>query len=853
MVFAFLGLSTQLIGQTKVTGKILEGDTGSPLPGATVVVEGTTNGTLTKMNGTFNLDVSAGDLTLSITYVGFLKEQVKLTISSGEVKTLETITLKPDVIGMEELLVVASYAKDRETPVSVSTIKPEMIMEKLGTQEFPEILKSTPSVYATKEGGGYGDGRINLRGFDSNNIGVLINGVPVNDMENGKVYWSNWAGLSDVTRTMQVQRGLGASKLAISSIGGTINIITKSTDAQKGGSVYYAVGNDGYNKQGFTVSTGMFDNGWAVTASGSRTRGDGYARGTSFEGWSYFFNVAKKLSKNQQISFTAFGAPQWHNQRSGQHLVQAYRDHPDGIKLNSNFGYRNGKEYGSDHAFNKYHKPQLSLNHTLAINRKTKLHTAVYASISKGGGRRVDGPQDDLLEMNYPNATPKEATLLTPEGYIDFDSAMVINQNSMTGSQAVMSMSTNAHDWYGILSSINSEIGDIKLTGGLDGRYYRGYHYTEITDLLGGEYYLDNANINRDASTPLFVGDKISYYNLTDVLWEGVFLQAEYVKDKMSGFISAAGSNTSYKRTDKFKYLPENQSTEWVNFIGYSAKAGFNYNLTDAHNVFVNGGYFIRAPFANSVFMNYTNTINEEAKPQRVLSTELGYGYRSGNLRADLTLYRTEWLDKTITRSLGGQETANITGLNALHQGVEAEVTYHPFDKVDIRLMGSMGDWTWQDDVEAAMFDENQVFTDSLKIYAKDIHVGDAAQTTAAVGIDYKILPKVKIGLDYNYYDRLFAEYDIEGRTKEELIGADAWQLPDYHLLDMNIKYQFKIGNLNATLYGKVNNLLDTEYIADATDQTKFIGNEIQYGDETNSPVYFGFGRTWSIALKFKF
>ena len=852
LVLAFIGINTKMNAQTVITGKVLDGDTGGPLPGATVVIDGTTNGTLTKLDGTFKLEVTPGDIAVSFTYVGYMKDLVKISIAKGETKYIEPITLKADVIGMEELLVVASYAKDRETPVSVSTIKPELIMEKLGTQEFPEILKSTPSVYATKEGGGYGDGRINLRGFDSNNIGVLINGVPVNDMESGKVYWSNWAGLSDVTRTMQVQRGLGASKLAISSIGGTINIITKSTDAKKGGSVFYSLGNNGYNKTGFTLSTGMFDNGWAVTASGSHTVGDGYARGTAFEGWSYFFNVAKQLSKKQQISFTAFGAPQWHNQRSGQHLVQEYRSHIDGTMLNSNFGYRNGKEYGSDHAYNEYHKPQLSLNHTWAISRKTKWHTAAYASISKGGGRRVNGPQDDLLEMNYPNATPTENTLLTPDGYIDFDSAMVINQNSMTGSQAVITMSTNAHDWYGILSSLNTEIGGIKLTGGLDGRYYRGYHYTEITDLLGGEYFLDNANVNRDPSTPLYEGDKISYYNLTDVFWGGVFMQAEYVKDQMSGFISAAGSSTSYQRTDKFKYVPEEQVSEMVSFIGYSAKAGFNYNLSKAHNVFVNGGYFIRAPFANAVFMNYSNTINEGAKPQRVFSTELGYGYRSSILRVDLTAYRTEWLDKTITRSVG-QETANITGLDALHQGVEAEMTFYPTDKIDIKLMGSLGDWTWQDDVEAAMFDENQVFTDSLKIFAGGIHVGDAAQTTAAVGINYEILPKLKIGMDYNYYDRLFAQYDIEDRTKDELAGVDAWQLPDYHLLDMNIKYKFKIGKLNSTLYGKVNNILDTEYIADATDQSKLIGDEVQYGDASNSPVYYGFGRTWSIALRIKF
>lgn len=839
----FIGSFGELAAQAVITGKVVEAETGDPLPGATVMVDGTQTATVSKLDGTFKLYTDPGDLAINFTYIGYLKEQVKLTLALDETKDIGTIEMKADAIGMEELLVVASYAKDRETPVSVSTIKPEMIMEKLGTQEFPEILKSTPSVYATKEGGGYGDGRINLRGFDSDNIGVLINGVPVNDMENGKVYWSNWSGLSDVTRTMQVQRGLGASRLAISSVGGTINIITKSTDVEKGGSIYYAIGNNGYFKTGFTVSTGLYDNGWAVTASGSKTVGEGYINGTDFEAWSYFFNIAKRLGDKQQISFTAFGAPQWHNQRGSQQLVQTYRDHPEGIRYNSSMGYRNGEVYNTGYGFNKYHKPQLSLNHTWQISNKTSWSTAVYASMSKGGGRRISGPQSRLLSFGYPEGKPYEETLLTPEGYVDYDSVMTINQNSQTGSQAIVTMSTNAHDWYGILSSLNTSFGDINITAGLDGRYYRGYHYTEIDDLLGGEYYLDGSNMNRDPGTPLYKGDKISYYNLTDVMWEGLFLQAEYVKDKMSAFISAAGSNTGYKRTDYFQYEPGNQSTEWVNFLGYSAKGGFNYNFTEQQNVFVNGGYFARAPFANAVFMNYTNEINADAKPQRVLSAEIGYGFRSKSVKADLTFYRTEWLDKTITRSIGNNETANITGLDALHQGIEAEVSLYPIDGLDIRLMGSLGDWVWQDHVEAALFDENQQLTDSIQIYAQGIHVGDAAQTTAAIGIDYEILPKLKVGIDYNYYDRLFAQYDIEDRTQKELIGVDAWEMPDYHLVDFNVKYRFKIGKLNSTIYGKVNNIFDTEYIADATD----------FGSAVTSPVYFGFGRTWSLALKINF
>ena len=129
---------------------------------------------------------------------------------------------------------VIDIAKVRTTPVAVSTISPAEIALKVGNQEFPEIMNKTPGVYATKQGGGYGDSRISLRGFDQRNTSFLINGQPVNDMENGWVYWSNWQGLTDVASGIQLQRGLGASRLAVPSVGGTVSIFTKAAEAKKG-------------------------------------------------------------------------------------------------------------------------------------------------------------------------------------------------------------------------------------------------------------------------------------------------------------------------------------------------------------------------------------------------------------------------------------------------------------------------------------------------------------------------------------------------------------------------------------------------------------------------------------------
>ena len=303
--------------QATVKGTVVDADSNEPLIGATVTVGGTSLGTVTDYEGNFTLKVTSAKATIEIKYLGYLDKSIKLT-QQGEVNW-GVVKMNLDTHTLGDVVVTSSIAVARKTPVAVSTVAPEFIEEKLGTMEFPEILKSTPGVYATKQGGGYGDSDINLRGFKTENIAVMVNGVPVNDMEWGGVYFSNWAGLSDVTRSTQVQRGLGASKVSVPSVGGSLNIVTRSTDAQKGGSISYGMGNDGMNSILFSVSTGLMKGGWAVSLLGGKKWGDGYIQGTDFEGYNYFLNVSKKLNDAHQLSFTAFGAPQSHYQRSSSY------------------------------------------------------------------------------------------------------------------------------------------------------------------------------------------------------------------------------------------------------------------------------------------------------------------------------------------------------------------------------------------------------------------------------------------------------------------------------------------------------------------------------------------------------
>jgi iron complex outermembrane receptor protein len=302
-----------------------------------------------------------------------------------------------------------------------------------------------------------------------------------------------------------------------------------------------------------------------------------------------------------------------------------------------------------------------------------------------------------------------------------------------------------------------------------------------------------------------------------------------------------------YNSAFETKAYTIDQVTEWRNFIGVSAKAGANYNIDDHHNVFANGGYMQRQPNFSTVFQNYQNLINQSAVNEKVISAEIGYGYRSSNFTANLNAYYTIWNDKTTSGTVIDRTATtpneylifNIEGVNARHMGVELDYVYEPVDGLNINGMISIGDWIWNNNVDTLNIFKDQVLVDTYDaLYLEGTHVADAAQTTASIGVNYKILPDLKVGADVYYFDRLYADFDVESRVNPQSEGIDAERIPAYALMDMNMYYNFDFGPFKASLYGNINNVLNTIYVADAVEGRGY---------------YFGYGRTVSIGMKIRY
>lgn len=824
----------------QVSGTVVDRSSGEPLMGATIVQKATKSGTVTGFDGTFELKKGEIGDTLIISYLGYISK----TLTSQEGMFVE---LQSGDISLAEISVIANIAVDRKTPVASSTVSLKEIQEVYGSRELPEVLNMTPAVYATKSGGGIGDSRINIRGFDQRNVAVMINGIPVNDMENGWVYWSNWAGLGDAVSRIQVQRGLGASKLAINSVGGTINLITKSTEAEQSSFGQIDMTSYGRTKVIGGYNSGRMKDNSAFSLVLSTTQGSGYVEGTDVNAFSYFLSYSKEFGDNHRLVLTGIGAPQQHGQRD--RMLTREDVNQFGSRHNMDLGYLAGEELNQ--RTNYYHKPQFALNHYWDINNTTSLNTSTYFSFGHGGGSGPLGrfaPTDD-------------------NGHIDWDGLVAANYTNGQ-SVGILRNSVNNHRWAGVLSTLEKKVNNFDITLGLDARDYKGEHFREVRNLLGGDSYFEsyrfaidgvggrnqtmiahpNASSYWDVTSVTPADQRIAYDNDGIVRYLGGFSQVEYTSpdQKWNAFVAGSLSTTSNKRIDRYNYLdPEDQVSETVNIGGYNAKIGANYNIDDQNNVFVNAGKYSRAPFFGFLFQNFANQLTVNSVNEKVDALELGYAFKNKVIAAKVNGYITKWSDKTllsgrIPTADGGTSRALIQGIGALHKGIEVEINAKPTDKLDVGGIASIGDWEWRGDVAYELqSDIDQSITRGFA-YTDGLPVGNAPQTQIGAKGRYQLSKMIDFGATYVYNGRLYADYDPSSYTSLEA-KADPYQLDSYGMLDARIGIKVgKKGYLQVQGY----NLLGFDGFVEGVNNGN--GTDIAYG-------FPAWGTNYNVSYNMKF
>jgi hypothetical protein len=848
-----------LTAQSVIMGKVTDALTGEGIPGALITARSTS--AISLSDGSFKLSLPPGIYKMTATLDGYgtdsLVIQADRNIIPDVIFKLENLSTE-----VQAIQITASIAKDRKTPIAHSNLTGKTIGEQLGSADMPMLLNTTPGVYATQQGGGAGDARITIRGFNQRNIAVMIDGIPVNDMENGEVYWSNWFGLSEVTALTQVQRGLGSSRIANPAVGGTMNIITRGVSPKFKASASVEMGDSRYQKYSATINTGKLKGNWGAIFSFTRRSSTGYVDALFDDMYSYYGRIEKHFGKKQTLSLTAVGAPQSHGQRSFRARLSLY-DHAlaqqlgmdtilpnmavnQGRKYNQHWGWLNearveavgdtiwSERYKKNERVNMFHKPQIYLKHDWKINSKTLVSSVAYISIASGGGVQsyssILGQQGTYGLYNMQGAwwQNTRGTAFVPNPDPAYSSTEL-------KSSAILQRNVNNHKWLGMLSTINHKINrNLNFSGGFDLRTYRAQHYSQVFDLLGGDYFIPNPGDRnpRQSGEMYRKGDVIRYNNDGLVRWAGVFGELEAVKNRTTGFMNVSLNNSWYRRIDFFR-LDTNGNDKvspWVTRPGATFKSGINHNLNRHWNIFTNVGYLNRPTRFNNVFDNNNREVRD-ALNEQVYAWESGVGFKSKVFSLDLNTYYTYWQNRP-ANSLpsfrdpdGNLYYYNINGMKARHMGIELAGVIKPGNGITIQSALSLADWQWKSGARSIIRNDMGDSVGIVDFDATGVHVGDAAQNqwTWSLRWEPTLLRGAYISAQYVYFWKHFADFDplaLTGNFKR----TESFKIPAYWYLNLSAGYNFNIHKgTQASVYVNCQNITNNLYISDA--QHRFINN----------------------------
>ncbi len=387
-----------------------------------------------------------------------------------------------------------------------------------------------------------------------------------------------------------------------------------------------------------------------------------------------------------------------------------------------------------------------------------------------------------------------------------------------------------------------------KLTTGIDMRHYKGEHYREVRDLLGGSYWLDpKFGVSR-------VGDKIAYWDDGIVSYAGLFAQLEYTKGIFNAFVTSTVSNTWDTRVDYYNYTPGvGQRSKTLSNAGYDFKAGVNFNVTERSNFFVNGGLYSRVPFFQFMFLNYKNDVNTNLKNEKISAAEIGYVYKSAKFTARVNGYYTVWSNISLLAKFRDPNTSKtyntfLSNLKEVHAGIEIQGTWEATRWMRLSGMMNFGNWKYANDASGIYYDSQTLQKiGEGTIYTKNLKIGDQPQTSYGANGSFKITRHITLGAHYLYYANLYAHFTPETRQNPD-VRAQAYKLPNYGILNMRLGWSFKIAGMDSYFNWNVYNV---------TNNVKLVGAEDQYNKSTGTYIFkkgfWHWGRNMNFSLKVKF
>jgi len=747
----FLGIILSTAAQNVIKGVVVDSEKNTQLKGVAINVKNNTANTLTNENGVFILqNLTNGSYVLEISLKGYETQNFPLELS-GSTVDLGNILLYEDLSEEEDLSTVTLTDDELNDDTSAA-------------DNISGLLQASRDIYLRTAAFEFSSSFFRIRGLDSENGKVLINGIEMNKLYNGRPQWSNWGGLNDVLRNQEFSNGLRASDYTFGGILGSTNINVRPSEQRTGTRISYASSNRSYTHRAMaTHSTGLSEDGWAFTVAASRREGrEGFVDGTLYNATSFFGSVEKKFNDKHSLSFTSITALN----RRGKSAPQTQEVFDlRGIQYNSYWGTQNGKIRNS--RIKEVSEPILMLNHYWDINETTSLNTNASYQTGKIGnsridnnGTKVDGDALDgegnpyIINLGASNPDPTYYQKLPSYGLRQgYSNIYEIQQNFVNDGQlnwnSLYNANTNANNngnssyvlyedrnddtQFTINTILNKDISDnFKLNARVQYTQLTSKNFAEIIDLLGGTGYLDADSFadtfdekQNNLLNPLFiagVGDVFKYnFNLYSDVVDG-FLQGQFKFNKVDFYLATSISNTSHQRDGLFQNGGFTETSygksEELNFTNYGAKGGMTYKISGRHIFDINAGYLTKAPNLRNSFSNSRENNNtvENLTSEKVLSADASYVYRGPFLQAKLTGYYTKIQDATeisffFADGIGGDNTAFVqeilSGIDKKHFGAEFGVEAQVTPTIKLKAAGNFGQYTYDNNPNLYLTTEN--------------------------------------------------------------------------------------------------------------------------------------------------
>jgi hypothetical protein len=817
--------------KTVVKGSVKDAVSFQPILNVTITLENTELTMLSDVQGefVFSANVPFGEHILKISKIGYITKRFPIIVNQRQTVDISDMTLERDVSQSQDLF-------------TITLSDDELDNDAVGADNITGLLASSLDVFQRTAAFEFSQSFFRLRGLDSENGSVLINGIPMNKLFNGRPQWSNWGGLNDVMRNQELATGLAPSDYNFGGILGTTNINVRASQARRGGRLTYSSSNRSYtNRLMATYASGLQKNNWAYTISlGRRWGNEGYQDATLYDANSIFLAVEKKLNNAHSLNFTGIYAPNRRGKSSPN--TQEVFD-LKGIRYNEYWGYQNGTQRNS--RIKTVEEPILMLNHYWTIAANTTLNTNVAYQFGKLGNSRLDNNGTDLVngvpeggganpsaayyqnlpsyfERNFPNDLQFAFIALQDfqnNGQVNWNLFYEANTaNAQNGGNARYALYEDRVDdtqftFNSILSTALNDNGI--LNAGLNVQNLKSKNFAEVLDLFGASTYLDidqfAEDINEaqnDLQRPnrlVNVGDTFRYnFNLFANVISG-FAQAQFTYNKLDFFLSGSLTNTKYQREGLFQNgaFPDNSlgKGETFNFTGFGAKGGITYKISGKHLLNLNAAYITRAPSLRNTFSNSRENHNvvPNITEEKLLTTDVSYVFRSPIIKAKLTAYYTKIEDANeisffFADGIGGDNVAFVQeilqGINKQHIGTELGVEAQVTPTIKLKAVASVGQFTYANNPNLFLTTEADDasiaagFVDGFKDFGtsnlKNYKIAAGPHRAYAVGFEYRDPDFWWFGATTNFFTNTYIDVSPLTRSSNFTTDFDGNVFNDY-------------------------------------------------------------------------